>query len=320
MAEDHIDARTAALTGLFDDAAMFPPASRDLADALASHRGHVSGERSWLVRRLLVRASDAGQVTGHMESDDDLEMGAVLDRAGGGTFADGVAADIVGLSALARDPRVRLTDLEVRLDAKDPEEEVAAILAALQGARLPQPIQVAVEVPVNGRPAGDVLRGLQAVADARRTGGQVAAGLVAKVRCGGTALADVPIDLELAGFLRACAKLRLPFKATAGLHHPTRTTNPDHGAVEHGFLNLLAASVAAYQGARLDAIEEHLGRGAEQFKLGPGALVVGEEVVEAADLGRVRRDFFQGIGCCDVLDPVTDLARMGVVTPTGGLA
>ena len=58
-------------------------------------------------------------------------------------------------------------------------------------------------------------------------------GAFAKVRCGG---ATVPTVAELAAFIRACREAGVPFKATAGLHHPIRRDG------EHGFLNLLAAA------------------------------------------------------------------------------
>ena len=45
-------------------------------------------------------------------------------------------------------------------------------------------------------------------------------GLRAKVRCGG---AEVPSRAELGRFLRVCRDAGVPFKATAGLHHPLAT-------------------------------------------------------------------------------------------------
>ena len=320
MAEQFLDARQAALNGLFDDAAVFPPANRPMEDALASHRGHQGGDRGWLVNRFLIRASQAGELPELLEDPDELQLGVVLGRTAGGTFAECVGADLASITGLARDRRIRLTGLELSLDGDDAEGEVAGILAALQGARFPENLTLAIEVPVSGRSAGEVLRGISAIAGARAPGGRYADGLIAKVRCGGTVASAIPADLEVAGFIRACAKEQVPFKATAGLHHPSRTTNEDHGGLEHGFLNVLAAATAAFQGERLDVVEDHLGRAGDQFKLGPGAMIVGDDVVEGQTLAAVRAQFFRGIGCCDILDPITDLAQMGVVTATGGLS
>ena len=57
-------------------------------------------------------------------------------------------------------------------------------------------------------------------------------GLRAKVRCGG---AEVPSPAGLGRFLAACREAGVPFKATAGLHHPLAAEG------RHGFLNVLAA-------------------------------------------------------------------------------
>jgi hypothetical protein len=61
-------------------------------------------------------------------------------------------------------------------------------------------------------------------------------GLRAKVRCGG---ADVPSAEALGRFLAVCRDAGVPFKATAGLHHPLAAEG------RHGFLNVLAACAFA---------------------------------------------------------------------------
>ena len=59
---------------------------------------------------------------------------------------------------------------------------------------------------------------------------------------------------DVAAFIIACADLKLPFKATAGLHHPIRAeyaltyeANSPRG-VMHGFLNVFLAAAFAWRG------------------------------------------------------------------------
>jgi hypothetical protein len=108
-------------------------------------------------------------------------------------------------------------------------------------------------------------------------------GAAAKVRCGG---GTVPSVAELAVFIRACREAGVPFKATAGLHHPVRRDG------EHGFLNLLAAAAS-------DDVEAML----ESEDL---------ELLLAADPARARRTL-RSIGSCSFWEPVDDLKRLGVL-------
>lgn len=313
-----MDARQAALTGLFDDAALLGVDPPPLGEAVAAFRGHLSGDRAWLVRHLLVPASRAGEVLPLLEDDDSLPLAIVLDRTAEGSFGESLAADLVGIGPLVRDPRVRLGGLEVALDGGEPDGEVAALMAGLQGARIPAEVVVSVEVPVADRAPGRVVRHLTALAAVRQAGGADRDRVVASVRCSGTTAGDVPDDLNLAGFLMACAREDVPVGSVSGAPAPTRRTDPDHGGQVHGILNLLAACTAAQRAEGLEAIRTHLGRPGEAFKLGSGALVVDTEVIEGDVVAAMRAGLLRGVAVTDLMEVVTQLAQRGVVTPTGG--
>ena len=72
---------------------------------------------------------------------------------------------------------------------------------------------------------------------------------MAKLRTGGVRADLHPDEKELASAVASLAAEGVPFKATAGLHHAVRNTDPDTGFEQHGFLNLLAATGAALDGA-----------------------------------------------------------------------
>lgn len=118
-------------------------------------------------------------------------------------------------------------------------------------------------------------------------------GLRAKVRCGG---AEVPTPAALGRFLSACRAAGVPFKATAGLHHPQAV---DGG---HGFLNVIAAcafdDVAALN---------------EKVELGPEGLRWRDRIARSDELERVRRDQLVAVGSCSFGEPVDDLKQLGVL-------
>ena len=84
-----IDARRAALAGLLDHAALFPPACMTMADALAEDARVRAGADSWLVRRFVVPASRLGEL-----GDAELPLALVLDApyAGGDPRVEAVEA------------------------------------------------------------------------------------------------------------------------------------------------------------------------------------------------------------------------------------
>ena len=127
--------------------------------------------------------------------------------------------------------------------------------------------------------------------------------IAAKFRTGGLAAELFPTPAELAAVICACRDRDLPFKLTAGLHHAVRHLDPETGFTHHGFVNVLAATLAAAGGAEVDA-----GRRAARRDR-PGPLVQ----TPAAGLARDPRPLWVGFGSCSILEPLTDLIRLGLV-------
>jgi hypothetical protein len=108
------DARRAALGGLVDHAALFPPASMTMAAALAEDARIRAAPESWLVRRFVVPASRLADL-----GDAELPLSVVLDApyAGGDPRVEAVEArpgtDPEEVAGLAREVYVELpADLE----------------------------------------------------------------------------------------------------------------------------------------------------------------------------------------------------------------
>ncbi len=142
------------------------------------------------------------------------------------------------------------------------------------------------------------------VAAARRTGYDVRA----KIRTGGATAAAFPSVESVTAFVLECVTEDVPFKATAGLHHPFRRPSAVHGAVEHGFVNLIAAVRCAL------GSPQHVASSLEEFD--PDAFDldtlswkgVGVDVPEA----RVR-EVLCSIGSCSFTEPTGYLHELGVL-------
>jgi hypothetical protein len=143
------------------------------------------------------------------------------------------------------------------------------------------------------------------------------AGCFAKLRTGGVKVDAIPPVTDVAAFIIACTELRLPFKATAGLHHPVRAQQPltyeanGPQAVMHGFLNVFLAASFAWHGDRdiepiLAETEPTAFRFDDRVHWRDRSLNV-DQVREA------RIHFAHSFGSCSFDEPVRDLEAMGLL-------
>jgi hypothetical protein len=131
----------------------------------------------------------------------------------------------------------------------------------------------------------------------------------AKIRTGGATAEAFPTSQEVASFIQACASRGIPFKATAGLHHPVRHASDVAGAVEHGFINMLAAvrcSLSDRPETVIACLDE---TDPEAFDLGSATWRgVGRDVTD-----RQIRDVFRSIGSCSFQEPAGYLHDLGIL-------
>ncbi|MEV1329510.1 hypothetical protein AB0J20_08025 [Micromonospora costi] len=274
----------ALLDGLVDDAAVFPPGSASLPNAVAAHRRHRTAWYADLVGPLLVPASAV--------------LGGKLRSLAGPGFVVGLIGDtgVAGLpaplSALAEDgTTVRQVEVAVAKRGEDPQPGLTELL------KLAEPsagVDVYAEIPLTF----GVMGALDALAAARAAGAPVAA----KFRTGGLAAELFPTPAELAAVICACRDRDLPFKLTAGLHHAVRHLDPETGFSHHGFVNVLAAAFAAGEGGTVQAVAELL------TATDPRPLLqrIGGRLAAA-------RPLWVGFGSCSIVEPLTDLARLGLL-------
>jgi hypothetical protein len=276
--------------GLVDDAAVFPPGSASLPDAVTAHRGHRAGWYADLVGPLLLPASAvaAGELSGLVDPAEGFVVGLIGDT--------GVAGLPFARSFLAPDG-VTASQVEAPV-AKRGEDPQPGLAELMKLAEQLAGTSVYAEIPLTF----GLMGALDTLAGARAGGLPVAA----KFRTGGLAAELFPTPAELAAVICACRDRKLPFKLTAGLHHAIRHRDPETGFTHHGFVNVLAATLAATEGAEVDAVAE---------------LLAATDPVRVVELARARRDaerpLWVGYGSCSISEPLTDLIRLGLVN--GGL-
>ena len=290
------------LAGAVDYAGLFPPAGLPMNEAVANYAEYLAGHDAWALGRFVVPVARLGELE---RSAEDLAprapvapwrltalLGAnpVADLRTLGEFNCRHAA--AGASALSADA----------VEAK--AETVADVERVLVAT--PKWAEAYIEVPL----AADPRSLIEAIA---RLGGR------AKIRTGGVTADAFPTAAQVLRFLRACDDARIPFKATAGLHHPLRaeyrlTYAPDSPAgTMFGYLNVFLTAILLRQGSltEADAVALLEERSPTAFRFTPDAIRWRDYHVDREAIEAGRRQGIVGFGSCSFVEPVEELRAIG---------
>lgn len=283
----------ALLNGLIDYAGLFPPASLDMKTAVRNYAEYRAGDHAWMLGRFIVPTQKLNEFST--------------------AFAEACC-----------DEQVSPWLLSV-LSSGDPDEDARLIEPFREGAVFLDAIEFkAADAAQVAQQLGSVPQGMAAYVEFQpQQGNEILpelkkAGARAKVRTGGTTADAIPGIEELAGFLTACAKAKVPFKATAGLHHPLRSVQKltyEEGsatAMMHGFINVFAAAVAAYQGVpESDVVQMLAETSPTAFQWEEKALTWRTYRFTTRQIKAAREKFAIGFGSCSFTEPVNDLKALG---------
>jgi hypothetical protein len=324
------DARRAFLHALIDDAGLFPPARLPMDEAVASHETSRTGPNGWMMGRFLCPASRLEELSGHLPASpvEPWRIGVILD-GNGGSWPEATGRDLEAARLFEEQaaPRARVELLEAPLplslvegrDQIDVAGEVEGFVERVRSSGLRGPVTPYLEVPRGpGRehetpPA--VVEGIARVRAGWPDGSGSCLAPGAKLRCGGLVAGAFPPPEQVAAFVGACARLGVPFKATAGLHHPFRHVDGETGFVQHGFVNLVGAAILALsQGLPEAGLAELVAdEDPSDFSLSEEGFRWRLYGAGADDVARARRELFVAHGSCSFAEPVEDLAAWGVL-------
>ncbi len=283
-----------ALAGIIDYAGLFPPASCTMTRAASSYDSYRGSPDRWLLGRFIVAASRLD------------ELGKVVDQAGFGTPVDPWPLSVVmGVNMPAELELISAFEHTWSaqgfvVDALEYKVGSAGHALATE-TELPASVTRFLEVPAHG-PYDAVVGAIAKV------------GAYAKIRTGGTTPDLIPSTADVLSFLQAVVRHDVPFKATAGLHHPFRGRYPltydDHAeqAVMFGFVNLLVSTAELMTNGDADVAARILEEGdAAAFVRSPDGVTWRGHVYDAATLAATRDRGFLSFGSCSFREPVDEL-------------
>ncbi|MCP3974385.1 MAG: hypothetical protein GY720_07825 [bacterium] len=302
--------------GLIDYAGLFPPASLSMADAVAEYRLAREGAYSWMLGRFICSAGRLEELAGLLMTsmsagEAPWPISVILDGEIG-------RASVIAHSFDAEmEPAAQVALLEVPLPAEagDGRSRGAAaqimeptVTAAMTVSAVAMPF---FEVKLSAQWGHGIRNAIAALAKHRRI---IRRPLGAQLRCGGVVPEAFPTPDQVVEFVLACVEHDLPFKATAGLHHPIRHHDSELGVMRHGFVNLLTATAFARAGFDREQLLEVVGEtDPAAFALTTAAASWRDHRVRVRDLTRVREQF-AAYGSCSFAEPVEDLAALGMIS------
>jgi hypothetical protein len=281
------NALRALLAGIVDYAGLFPPAALDMPSAVKNYQAYRSGDERWMLGRFVVgiaRLPELRATIATMRGKEEAWPVSV------------VAPDAAAATGVLRGP----DDVKVRIESVEVRAGSVADVALLSRAA-PKTREVYVEVPLDGS-APELL---DAIAGAK---------LRAKVRTGGVTGDAFPPAGEIVSFIRACLDRNLPFKATAGLHHPLRgnyrltyEASAPTGPM-FGYLNVFLAAAFMRNGLNDKEAAELL------VETDAAAIIVEDERIRWRDseigvetIKAVRARVATSFGSCSFREPVDEL-------------
>lgn len=288
------------LRNSIDYAGLFPPAGLGMKTAVENYAHYRNHASAWALGRFVVPAERLPELEAaalpHLvrSASSPWQLSALLGAE--------VDRDLATINHFNR----RHQSGNAPTAVVDSVELKAASIAAGEAvmSRLPHHLQAYIEIPTAGDPSGLI----QAIA---RWGHR------AKVRTGGTTPEAFPPTADLLRFLAGCVRAGVPFKATAGLHHPLRaeyrlTYEPTSSlALMFGFLNLFLATALLQAGVDQLSVHRVLEeRSLAAFQLGDDMIGWRGHRLSLADLQRTREQGLVSFGSCSFTEPLQELQEL----------
>ena len=269
-----------------------------MEEAVHRYATHLASRDAWMLGRFVVPVDRLGEFAD-----------AAVPLTGEGGDAWRLSA-LIGADAAVAGPKIRAFNATHRgrfvIDVVECRAVAPGSVGASIGA-LPGELRIFVELPLLDDPRGMLTE--------IRT-----AGAWAKMRTGGTTADAFPSAREVGRFIARASELFVPFKATAGLHHPVCGDYPltyDEGAPlarMFGFLNIFVAAVFAQSRAQERVLIEIVDDSEiASFSFGDDELSWRGRTVTARQIASARSSLGLAVGSCSFQEPVDDLRALGLL-------
>lgn len=297
MSEKPVNSLRALLADTVDYAGLFPPSKVSMDAAVSNYADYLKSEHRWMLGRFVVPVAELDRFIEAQKSTGSIEEAWRLSAIGG-------AEALTDLEKITHfneknSARAVIETVEIKADSANQIRETARFL--------PEKLDCYFEIPTS-----IVLTDLITAIALTKTR--------AKIRTGGiTPDAFPPLD-EIVKFIRICTAANIPFKATAGLHHPLRCHKPltyESDAVKgtmNGFLNLFLVAVFLRQNLNHTLVHELMkDTDANNFEFTDEGVSWKNHTATVSEIEASRKRGIISFGSCSFTEPIEDLQEIGLL-------
>ena len=139
----------------------------------------------------------------------------------------------------------------------------------------------------------------------------------AKIRMGGETADKFPAPESVIEFIRLCAAANVPFKATAGLHHPLRSAHrftyqaDSPSGIMHGFVNVFLAAAFLRAGMETTLAVQLLDeQSVDAFHFNADGVSWRQHRLSQREIAAARQGLAVSFGSCSFTEPIDDLRSL----------
>lgn len=312
------------LENIFDYAGLFPPAELSMDEAVHNFARYRQEDDNWILSRFVCPASRLHELEPYgntLLQEGDPFIFSILGRPSLDIeeFGRNLKEDLQHIADFNHQHgNYVLTDM---MELKFPHMSVSPEdhLNALDGAgklfdeSSPSPMDVYFEVDQGDKWFHKVSEAIPAIAEFNvRKSVRMLKKAGFKLRSGGVRADMFPSVEEVAHVIRLCREENVPFKATAGLHHPVRYFDEVYQVWAHGFFNVFLAGILAHSHNLPDIIilsilEED---DPESFFFNEDYIGWKDVRISVGQLQSIRQEKMISIGSCSFDEPREDLISL----------
>jgi len=297
------ESTSALLSNLIDYAGLFPPASLSMASCVANYDAYLRSQWEWILGRLIVPVARLGEfeeALAKLPNDGTRSVVWRLSVLPGSDVISDVARihEFKARRAHRSGRSAAIESIELKVSSIEEIERLSDVI--------PRELETYFEIPLpNCREYFTAIN---------------KSGCRAKIRTGGETADKFPTPENLIEFIGRCAAADVPFKATAGLHHPLRsehrfTYHPESpSGIMHGFINVFLAAAFLRKGmdpgVAVQILDARLPR---EFRFDSVEISWRTNRLARAEIAAARQEFAVSFGSCSFMEPIDDLLALHIL-------